>query len=515
MSLEFGKLNFSTSFKPTSAFPLDANGYFESYSAAVEAAATAEEAGSSNTVYYYGQNITVVEDNVATLYIIQPNKTLKEVGSIPVGDNKTVTVVDGKIQLLATDTTVDGTINTGAQLTLQSDGTLKWVKPDTSTTEGQAAAIADLQGRATALETTVGNESSGLVKGLADEITRATTAEQALDTRVSTLETTIGDSNSGLIKSVADNTDAIATLNGADTVNGSVAKSVKDAINDFATKVTEDGTINTFKELIEYAATHSSEYSELAGEVTNNTTAIGVLNGDVNTAGSVAKSIADAIASENLSQYAKATDVSALSSKVTALENVGAEKNIINSVDEAQFTIDENRKLTLDAIAMSKVTGLDTALAGKVDAVEGSRLITAEESTKLDALVVGKDNKVTISADNIEGLDTKLDGKVDKVAGKSLVSDILISKLEGIETGAQANVIEAVKLGGTALTAINKAVDIPIATSEAIGVVKGSTAENQIAVTTDGTMEVNSVNVNKLTQTDGDVLVLNGGTSAN
>ena len=429
MSMDFGKLNFSTSFKPTSAFPLNANGYFESYSAAVAAAATAEEAGSSNTVYYYGQNITVVENNVATLYIIQPDKTLKEVGSVPVGDDKTVTVVDGKIQLLATDATVEGAVNTGAQLTLQADGTLKWVKPDTSTAEGQAASIADLQGRTTALETTVGNESSGLVKA------------------------------------VADNTTAISTLNGADTIEGSVAKSVKDAINDFATKATDDGTINTFKELIDYAATHGSEYSALAGDVTNNTTAIEVLNGDANTTGSVAKTVADAITNANLSQYAKAADVTELSSKVTALEAVDAEKNVINSVDEDQFTIDESRKLTLDAIAMSKVTGLDTALAGKVDAVEG----------------------------------------------KSLVSDNLITKLEGIETGAEANVIESVKVGGSALTVSDIAVDIPIATSEAVGVVKSSSKENQVAVSSEGEMEVNSINVNKLTQTEGDVLVLDGG----
>ena len=429
MSMDFGKLNFSTSFKPTSAFPLNANGYFESYSAAVAAAATAEEAGSSNTVYYYGQNITVVENNVATLYIIQPDKTLKEVGSVPVGDDKTVTVVDGKIQLLATDATVEGAVNTGAQLTLQADGTLKWVKPDTSTAEGQAASIADLQGRTTALETTVGNESSGLVKA------------------------------------VADNTTAISTLNGADTIEGSVAKSVKDAINDFATKATDDGTINTFKELIDYAATHGSEYSALAGDVTNNTTAIEVLNGDANTTGSVAKTVADAITNANLSQYAKAADVTELSSKVTALEAVDAEKNVINSVDEDQFTIDESRKLTLDAIAMSKVTGLDTALAGKVDVVEG----------------------------------------------KSLILDTLITKLEGIESGAQVNVIESVKVGGSALTVSDKAVDIPIATSEAVGVVKSSSKENQVAVSSEGEMEVNSINVNKLTQTEGDVLVLDGG----
>ena len=34
MALDFGKLNFSVSFNPTSAFPLDARSYFESYESA-------------------------------------------------------------------------------------------------------------------------------------------------------------------------------------------------------------------------------------------------------------------------------------------------------------------------------------------------------------------------------------------------------------------------------------------------------------------------------------------------
>ena len=53
-----------------------------------------------------------------------------------------------------------------------------------------------------------------------------------------------------------------------------------------------------------------------------------------------------------------------------------------------------------------------------------------------------------------------------------------------------------------------------MATAEALGVVLSSTAENKITVGVDGTMEVNSVNVNKLTQTDGEFLILNGGSSA-
>lgn len=104
MALNFGKLNFSTSFNPTSAFPLDARYYFESYSSAAAAAATAEEAGSSNTVYFFGEQLVVVEDNKATLYLIQKKSEgdggeLVEVGSKTLGDDKTITLENGTLSL--------------------------------------------------------------------------------------------------------------------------------------------------------------------------------------------------------------------------------------------------------------------------------------------------------------------------------------------------------------------------------------------------------------------------------
>ena len=42
MALDFGKLNFSTSFNPTSAFPIDARSYFESLEAAQQAESLGE-----------------------------------------------------------------------------------------------------------------------------------------------------------------------------------------------------------------------------------------------------------------------------------------------------------------------------------------------------------------------------------------------------------------------------------------------------------------------------------------
>lgn len=102
MALTFNAIARAASFSPSQAFPLDARSYFESYDLAVAAAQTAAEAGTkaaSNTVYYIGQTLVVNENSKATLYIIQPDKSLKEVGAVPMGDGKSIEVVDGKIKL--------------------------------------------------------------------------------------------------------------------------------------------------------------------------------------------------------------------------------------------------------------------------------------------------------------------------------------------------------------------------------------------------------------------------------
>ena len=148
MALDFGKLNFSVSFNPTSAFPLDARSYFESYESAVSAAATAMPAGDSNTVYYYGQTLCVVESNVATLYIIQPDKTLSKVGgAIEVDANQFLLTDEGQLSILGFADAV-----AGAQLVKSSDGKIQWVKPDTSTVEGLATEVESLRQDVTTIQ---------------------------------------------------------------------------------------------------------------------------------------------------------------------------------------------------------------------------------------------------------------------------------------------------------------------------------------------------------------------------
>ena len=69
------------------------------------------------------------------------------------------------------------------------------------------------------------------------------------------------------------NATAIVTLNGEG--EGSIKKSIDDAFNDFATKVSDDNVVNTYKELIDYAASHSAEFTELVGVVDSIKTTVG------------------------------------------------------------------------------------------------------------------------------------------------------------------------------------------------------------------------------------------------
>lgn len=68
---------------------------------------------------------------------------------------------------------------------------------------------------------------------------------------------------------------AITTLNGEGL--GSVKKQIDDAFNDFATKISDDNVVNTYKELIDYCSTHSAEAAEMAGDIAVNERAISTL----------------------------------------------------------------------------------------------------------------------------------------------------------------------------------------------------------------------------------------------
>lgn len=237
---------YPNSFKRQGAFPLEAYSVFYTKD-------EAETYAQSNPLAYVGQTIAVVtSENDAikdvTLYVIDNEAgNLKEVGATPVGDNKSVEVVNKVIQLhdfgtkyykynteYAKDNTqpkyilMEGWVENLSPKVVKNGETyeLAWYEPDPSTIDG-------LQKDVEALQKAIGDaDTEGSLRYDLEELSQAHNTlndqingegEDALATRVVALEvavgpdgqsgltkdvaglkTTVGDANSGLVKVVGD-----------------------------------------------------------------------------------------------------------------------------------------------------------------------------------------------------------------------------------------------------------------------------------------------------------------------
>ena len=163
--MEFGKLNFAVGFNRTSAFPLDANSYFESYDDAVQAASGAAEVGSSDSAYYIGQLLIVKDSEVGVgLYQINAGKTLTKFGQASSADE-----LASKVSALETRcTTIEGKL---ILATTEKDGLMS--KEDKAKLDGVEAKITAEADRAKAAEKTNADAITGLD-------TRVTAAEGKL-----------------------------------------------------------------------------------------------------------------------------------------------------------------------------------------------------------------------------------------------------------------------------------------------------------------------------------------------
>lgn len=172
-----------------------------------------------------------------------------------------------------------------------------------------------------------------------------------------------------------------------------------------------------------------------------------------------------------------------------------------------------------------------------IKTINGGATAGQVEAT-LNQYKIDNDARVQLIEEALEGTTDEESGEVLEVgliARVDAVEDAINNADSGIkarltaleDAGHQTDAIEtiAVTVNGEAqsVTVADKAATIAItvptytltaATADALGGVKSSSTENTVAVDTDGIMTVNDINVNKLVQTSGDVLILNGGTAA-
>lgn len=261
-------------------------------------------------------------------------------------------------------------------------GTL--VKLASTTASGDLASdVATLQGKVASLIEKVGAAKEGETaatglyalieaaqkqadKGVADAKTaddKAVAAQADIDA----LETVIGaDDTTGLRKRIKTNEDAISVLKG--TGEGSVTKAVNDAIDAFATKATDNGTIDTFKELVEWVAAHPEIVNGLTGDI-NKLKAIlkgfGTADGE---SPEVKAYIDSAIAALKIGDYAKAADLTALAARVETLEGLPAAG--ITAEDIAKWNAKQDAGNFVDQSAYNtKMAALDKADSDNATAI--------------------------------------------------------------------------------------------------------------------------------------------------
>ena len=485
------KLNFSVPFAMTAALPVEYNAYFDSYDAAVAAAATADVPGSSTTVYYYGQKIVVVTAESADLYIIQPDKTLKAAGTVPVGDNKSITVSDGVIGITGFAAATEN-----QQPRKKADGTIEWYTPDTSTVAGLSQTVGQHTQQISTLNeqmTTVQGDITTINSTLADKANSADVytkqqTEDKISAAISSVYKPAGSTTFAALPAPAANvlgnvynvTDAFTTT---DQFVEGAGKSYPAGTNVAVVLVGEDYKYDVLSGMVDLS--NYSTTDEIAQTYATKNEVTTGLSGKV-----------DKVEGSRLMTDAEGT-------KLAGIET-GAQVNNIASVASGELAISEEKELSIVAVAQDKVTGLADALAGKVNTEAGKGLSTNDFTTplleKLNALPAGA---------QVNAIDTVSDEFTISETKELSVAAIAQSKITGLPDALNAK-LESVSIAGTALTVTDKGVNIPIATDTLLGVVKSSTKINEIAVGADGVMSVNTVSTDKLEQ-GSDTIVWNGG----
>lgn len=300
---------------------------------------------------------------------------------------------------------------------------------DVSTLQGQVASLIEKVGSATQGETA----ATGLYalieaaqkqadKGVADAKT-ANDKAVAAQTDVDALEAVVGTNDTaGLRKRIKTNEDAIGVLNG--TGEGSVTKAVNDAINDFATKATENGTIDTFKELVDWVAGHPDIVNGLTGDI-NKLKAI--LKGFGTAEGQspeVKAYIDSAIKALKIGDYAKAADLTALAGRVETLEKLPAVN--ITAEDIAKWNAKQNAGNFVDESTYSaKMTALDKADSDNTTAIAGVKQTADAAVVANKDITAGTATKITYDA---KGLVTKGEN-----LAASDIPTLGISKIDGLQ----------------------------------------------------------------------------------
>lgn len=315
-------LNYSVSLNPTAAFPIDARSMFGSYAAAYAAAQSAENAGSTNTVYYIGQMLTVYENGIVSHYSIQSDKSLKAVGAQVLGDDKTIVIDEnGNVTLkgfgskyykyiskdvivegeytypdnMPTDAVAGSFIKIGDVWYVLGEDSA-WVESESEpvTEEGYELTegwISGLTPQVIMNEAGNGYElawfepSKITVEGLSSSMATLQNDVAAINTKVDNNKTDIEKKLSeevtratgvetALRTDVDANTKSIKTLNADASTEGSIDYKIAAVLDTYLTGDGDTSKVDTLKDIINWAETHNTEVASYGTNIAANKKAI-------------------------------------------------------------------------------------------------------------------------------------------------------------------------------------------------------------------------------------------------
>ena len=294
---------------------------------------------------------------------------------------------------------------------------------------------------------------------------------------------------------------------------------------------------------------YDTKISSIEGSVQGVTNAVGNVTANVNVlVGQDTNKSARTIASEEVAKIVanapEAYDTLKEIADYIATDASGAAE-LSNKVTQNSKDISKLREdLTNESTTRTNaISGINSSIEGLTSRVEGNEGSIETLNTEINGLKT-RDGEL---ADLIQGNTNEIAKKVSIEEGKSLVDNELISKLEGVAEGAEVNYVKSVKtgelvvsgagelsivqieqdkvvglvnalsnagkvnsviVGETEILPVDKKVTIPYASSEVAGVVKPVGNEFIMA---NGNLSINKINVNKLEQTTGEELILDGG----
>lgn len=433
-----------------------------------------------------------------TLKIGDGNTTyenLPAIGGVDISaDGKTLVLEDGTFKLFGFDAA-----ETGAQPRKNADGKLEWIVPSTETLDGLQTIVAGLQTDVTNLQTNVAS--------IKEVLTPSGEGAVPLIDRVAEIENKL-------------------TGTGEGSVEQKITDEVTAQINDFAIKVSDDGVVNTMKELVDYVADHAPEAAQMAADITSLQELVGSTSVNdqiiaaITSSETKAKALFERVKYEISNKPTEAL-VDYRDKEIRVMCPADTQWNLQNvgeGGDASKYYVGFKAYAPDDAVSFKEdlaKTIADTTMYY----FEGNDFAGTDAYGRKYSIVwlpVAKYDEATTtwtyygagsSASKYVGWYYSVEWY--NADGKVISSDTIRINLSNeachtaIEPFYMGSVVKGVSVGGTLLDIVEGKVAIPAGA--------GLKASDEITIAEDGTIGVGAINISKLVQKADEELVLDGG----